>query len=101
MKGSRLTKADMMKGNINFIGTSFFNNGVTAKIGNTEHIHEGNKITVSYDGAATGKAYYPDEQFWACDSVNVLYPNFTLTKLIALFIIPLIEAIGQKYVYED
>lgn len=84
LKGSRLTKADKKDGNINFVSTSIFNNGVINKIGNNEHIHPANTIVVVYDGHATGRAYYQDEPYWASDSVNVLYPKFTLTRNIAM-----------------
>ena len=55
-KGKRLTKADMHEGEINFIGASAMNNGITAKVGNTEHLHPANTITVSYNGSV-GEAF--------------------------------------------
>ena len=80
----------MKEGNINFIGASAVNNGVTAHIGNSEHLHPANTITVSYNGSV-GEAFYQTQIFWASDDVNVLYPQFHLTPQIALFIQPIIR----------
>ena len=99
-KGKRLTKADMREGEINFIGASAMNNGITAKIGNTEHLHPANTITVSYNGSV-GEAFYQDAPFWASDDINVLYPRFKLTRQIAFFMIPYIRAIGKRYAFVD
>ena len=49
-KGKRLTKDNMIPGTINFIGSTSVNNGVTAKVSNSSHIHNGNTITVTYNG---------------------------------------------------
>ena len=99
-KGTRLTKADMQEGEINFIGASAMNNGVTAKIGNTECLHPANTITVSYNGSV-GEAFYQDAPFWASDDINVLYPKFKLSRQIAFFMIPYIRAIGKRYAFVD
>lgn len=99
-KGKRLTKADMRQGEINFIGASAMNNGITAKIGNTENLHSANTITVSYNGSV-GEAFYQDAPFWASDDINVLYPRFKLTRQIAFFMIPYIRAIGKRYAFVD
>lgn len=93
-KGKRLTKADMIEGNINFIGASRFHNGLTAKISNSEHIHSANTITLSYNGSI-GEAFYQSEPFWATDDVNVLYPKFKLNPYIAMFLCTLLPL--EKY----
>lgn len=99
-KGSRLRKIDMRDGGVNFIGASGVNNGVTNLIGNTEHIHQGNTITVAYNGSV-GEAFYQEAPFWASDDVNILYPRFDLTRNIALFIAPLIRKRGAAYTYTE
>lgn len=101
LKGSRLTKADKKQGNVNFVSTSIFNNGVIDKIGNNEHIHPSNTMVVVYDGHATGRTYYQYEPYWASDSVNVLYPKFNLTEKIGLYLIPIFETVGKDFVYTD
>jgi hypothetical protein len=57
-------------------------------------IHEGNTITVNYNGSV-GESFYQPKPFWASDDVNVLYPKFRFNKYIAMFLIPLIK--GEKY----
>lgn len=99
-KGTRLTKANMIDGNINFIGASAINNGVTAKISNNTHIHPANTITVSYNGSV-GATFYQAEYFWASDDVNVLYPKFEMNQQIAFFIIPIIKQLGKQYAFID
>lgn len=100
VKGTRLTKAAMLPGDIHFIGSSAMNNGVTAHIGNDEHLHPANTITVCYNGSV-GESFYQDEPFWASDDVNVLYPKFEMTRNIALFITPLLREVGRSYSYID
>lgn len=100
VKGTRLTKADMREGDIKFIGASAVNNGITAFISNSGHVHPGNTVTITYNGSV-GEAFYQEDEFWASDDVNVLYPKFTLNAHIALFIIPLLKKAGQKYEFID
>lgn len=101
-KGTRLTRADMREGTTPFIGASTTNNGITAYVGNTEHIHPGGVITVAYNGQkATGKAFYQPKSFWASDDVHVLYPNFELNEPIALFLLPIFRIAGEPYAFED
>lgn len=100
VKGTRLTKANMKEGNINFIGSSAINNGVTNHISNSERVHPANLITVSYNGSI-GEAFYQNEPFWASDDVNVFYPKFEQNFEIAMFLIPLIRKVGEKYKFVD
>lgn len=100
VKGTRLTKADMKEGTIRFIGASAINNGITAFISNNEKLHPKNTITISYNGSV-GEAFYQDEQFWASDDVNVLYPKFNMNFYIAMFLIPTLKAAGRKYAFID
>lgn len=100
VKGKRLTKAKMIDGDINFIGSSANNNGVTNKIGNKDNIHPGNLITVSYNGSV-GEAFYQENQFVASDDVNVLYPKFELNKYIAWYLCPIIRKVGKNFAFID
>ena len=97
-KGKRLTKADMIDGDINYIGASDSNNGITAKISNDKYIHPANTITVSYNGSIA-EAFYQPKYFWATDDVNVLYPKFILTPEIALFLCTLIHKEKYRFNY--
>ena len=97
-KGKRLTKADMVEGDINFVGATRFNNGITAKISNDAYIHSANTITVSYNGSIA-EAFYQIEPFWATDDVNVLYPKFELNVFIAMFLCSLISKEKYRFNY--
>ena len=97
-KGKRLTKANMIEGNINFIGATSSNNGITEKIGNNAHLHPAGTISVTYNGSV-GEAFYQTERFWASDDVNVLYPKISMNERTALFfLVPLIKK-GKVYGY--
>ena len=97
-KGKRLTKADMIVGEIPYIGATDSNNGITARISNSEHLHPGNTITVSYNGSIA-EAYYQSKQFWATDDVNVLYPKFVMTPYSALFLTTIINKEKYRFNY--
>lgn len=98
IKGSRLRSLDRKEGGIPYIGATMFNNGRTQMIGNSEHVHPGNVLTVCYNGPV-GSTFYQPEPFWASDDVNVLYPKFRMTPGSGLFIAPLIEVVGRNYAY--
>lgn len=101
-KGTRLTRAAMIEGDTPFIGATLENNGITARVGNTGHVHPGGLMTVAYNGQkATGKAFYQPIPFWASDDVNVLYPKFSLTEHITLFLAPLFWEAGRPYSFGD
>ena len=97
-KGKRLTKEDMIEGDIPYIGAIDSNNGLSSYIGNNNQIHDSNTITVSYNGSI-GYAFYQDRRFWATDDVNVLYPRFELNRYIALFICTLLEKEQYRFCY--
>lgn len=97
-KGKRLTSANQIEGDIPYIGAIDSNNGLSAYIGNKEHLHEGNTITVSYNGSI-GRAYYQPVKFWASDDVNVLYPKFKMNVYSAMFLITLIEKEKYRFCY--
>ena len=100
-KGKRLTKANMRIGDIPFIGSTDSNNGVTATVGQ-KPIHQGNTITVNYNGSV-GEAFYQPIDFYASDDVNVLYPREELfnefNQYIAHFIIAVIKLEQFKFNY--
>lgn len=97
-KGKRLTKASMIAGDINFIGATSNNNGVTAHINNASHLHSGNLITVTYNGSV-GESFYQPSKFWASDDVNVMYSKFRMTEYLGLYFSTLFRKQGKKYGY--
>jgi hypothetical protein len=96
-KGKRLTKANMSPGNTPFIGAIDGNNGISGFIAQPS-LHEGNTITVSYNGSI-GEAFYQSKPFWRSDDVNVLYPRFHLTPGVALFLTTVIRRERYRYSY--
>lgn len=97
-KGKRLTKDNIIPGAINFIGSTSVNNGVTAKVSNSSHIHNGNTITVTYNGSV-GEAFYQTDSYWASDDVNVLTFKRLLNERLALFFCASLRKSGKKYGY--
>lgn len=98
-KGKRLTKADMIQGNVNFLGAISENNGVREKI-ETESFRRPNCITVNYNGSV-GEAFYQAEPFWASDDVNVLYAKdfWKMNPYNAMFLITVIKANQYRFGY--
>lgn len=97
-KGQRLTKADMLPGDLPYVGASDTSNGVTARIGQ-KAIHQGGTISVSYNGSVA-EAFYQPVPYWATDDVNVLYPKgFKLTPALALFICTVIRLEKYRFNY--
>ena len=96
-KGRRLTKANMSKGSTPFIGAIDSNNGYREFVDAIPN-HEGNTISVNYNGSVA-EAYYQPVPYWASDDVNVLYPLFKMTELVALFVCTLIRRERYRFNY--
>ena len=97
-KGRRLTAADQEDGENLYIGAIDSNNGVANHIGQVP-IHEGNTITLSYNGSV-GEAFYQPEPYWATDDVNALYPRFDgFNKYIGLFMATTIRQEKYRFSY--
>ncbi len=100
-KGKRLTRADQIDGDTPYIGATDSNNGLTNYI-EQEAIHEGNTISLSYNGSV-GEAFYQPKPFWATDDVNVLYfkesNGVKFNKYIALFICTILRKEKYRYSY--
>ncbi len=97
-KGKRLTSADQEEGDNNYIGAIDSNNGVANHIGQSP-IHEGNTISLSYNGSV-GEAFYQCEPYWATDDVNALYCNYEgFNQYIGLFIATVIRNEKYKFSY--
>jgi len=96
-KGKRLTKANMIEGDVPFIGAVDKENGITNFIGQ-DPIHSGNTITVNYNGSV-GEAFYQEIPYWCSDDVNVLYPKFELNPYIAMFMITVLKQEKFRFNY--
>ena len=97
-KGKRLTRAEMNPGETPFIGAIDSNNGYREYI-DEDPIHNGNTITVNYNGNGVAEAFYQPKPFWASDDVNVLYPKFDMSPFHALFIATVIRAEKYRFNY--
>lgn len=100
-KGKRLTSDDQTNGDTPYIGAIDSNNGVANYIGQGA-IHDGNTISLSYNGSV-GEAFYQPKPFWATDDVNVLYfrkkNGVAFNKYIALFICAVLRQEKYRYSY--
>lgn len=100
-KGKRLTSDDQTEGNTPYIGAIDSNNGIANYIGQ-DAIHDGNTISLSYNGSV-GEAFYQPRSFWATDDVNVLYfreeNGVDFNKYIALFICAVLRQEKYRYSY--
>ena len=96
-KGKRLTKANMTKGNVPFVGAISSNNGHREHVGQ-KPIHSGGTITVNYNGSVA-ESFYQASPFWASDDVNVLYPKFAMNQYIALFFVTVIRMEKYRFNY--
>jgi hypothetical protein len=97
-KGKRLTKAQMLPGITPFIGAIEKKNGVTAFV-SQEPMHEGNTITVNYNGNGVAEAFYQPMPYRCSDDVNVLCPLFSLTPAVGLFIATVIRLEKYRFNY--
>lgn len=97
-KGTRLTKAARLSGDVRFIGASENNNGVT-DYNDVEPTFAGGQLTVPYNGNSVGWAFYQDQPFFACDDVNVLVPKRKLSKWALLFVATVIKHEKSRYTY--
>lgn len=88
-KGKRLTKANRKAGSTPFLSAIVGNNGVSAYI-STAPQHPGNTIAVNYNGNV-GEAFYQPIGFCCSDDVNVLYPKFSLTPAVGVFLVTVIR----------
>lgn len=90
-KGKRLTKANRVPGKTPFIGALDRNNGLVEYI-DQPAIHPAGTMTVNYNGiGGVAAAFYQPSDYWCSDDVNALYPLFSMTPAIALFIATIIR----------
>lgn len=97
-KGKRLTAEDQEEGKNIYIGAIDSNNGVANHIGQMP-IHEGNTITLSYNGSV-GEAFYQPDPYWATDDVNALYSRYeNFNEYIGLFFVAVIRCEKYRFSY--
>jgi len=97
-KGKRVTKAERQPGATRFIGASERNNGVTGLV-NLDPTFDAGCLTVPYNGASVGCAFYQDKPFFASDDVNVLLPLHGQDKFALLFVAAVIRHGRGRFTY--
>jgi hypothetical protein len=96
-KGKRITKADSRPGNTPFISATMKNNGIARFVSRPPN-HEGNTLSVTYDGSI-GEAFYQPTGYWASDDINVMCPRFKMTPAIGLFLATVIRHERYRYTF--
>lgn len=84
-------------GNVRYISTTRFNNGLSKMVSNTDYVVEkGNCITIGIDGSFA--TFYQHHDFIRTTNIAVLR-NVNLNKFNSLFICTVIKAAISKYYY--
>ncbi len=99
-RGKRLIRLNQVDGDIAYVSSTKFNNGVDNYINPPKYMKiYKNCITIANSGSV-GATFYHDYDFVASDHVTVLWlKNRTLTKKIAMYLITLLEKLGDNYFF--
>ncbi len=93
-KGTRLTKADSIDGDIPLVTAGKNNQGVNRFVDNDMDIFS-NCITIDMFGFSAYRGY----DFCCDDNILVLIPKYSLSKYVMMFIVTLINQDQYKYAY--
>lgn len=98
--GKRLTKADMMLGNMPFIGASEMNNGITAFTCTTNESLDSNVLGVNYNGSVGFSFYHPYKAIFSDDVKRLRWKDVARNnKYTLLFLSSVIGQQKDKYAY--
>ena len=97
--GKRLTKADMRKGNIPFIGASDSNNGITNYVSNNNSSKDFNVLGVNYNGSVVENFYHPYQALFSDDVKRLSLKEIEGNEFLYLFIKTTILLQKSKYQY--
>lgn len=97
--GKRLTKADMVSGDIPFIGATDSNNGITEFIANKNSSLDKNVLGVNYNGSVVHNFYHPYEAVFSDDVKRLSFKELKGNKYAFLFVKALIMQQKSKYEY--
>lgn len=97
--GKRLTKADMVSGNIPFIGATDSTNGITEFIANTNSSLDKNVLGVNYNGSVVYNFYHSYEAVFSDDVKRLSFKETKGNKYSFLFVKTLILQQKSKYEY--
>ena len=97
--GKRLTKSDMIKGDIPFIGATDSNNGITAFIANKNTSLDKNILGVNYNGSVVYNFYHPYTAVFSDDVKRLSFKEVEGNVYSFLFVKVLILQQKSKYEY--
>lgn len=97
--GKRLTKADMISGEIPFIGATDSNNGITEFIANKNSSLDKNVLGVNYNGSVVYNFYHSYEAVFSDDVKRLSFKEIEGNKYSFLFVKTLILQQKSKYEY--
>ncbi|MFN8366535.1 MAG: restriction endonuclease subunit S [Candidatus Kapaibacterium sp.] len=97
--GKRLTKANMKKGLIPFIGASDSNNGITNYVANNNTSLDANVLGVNYNGSVVENFYHPYKALFSDDVKRLSLKQVQGNEFIYLFIKTVILKQKSKFQY--
>ncbi len=99
-RGKRLIRLNQVDGDIAYVSSTKFNNGIDNYINPPKYMKiYKNCITIANSGSV-GATFYHDYEFVASDHVTVMWlKDRSLTKKIALYLITLLEKLGDNYFF--
>lgn len=97
--GKRLTKADMKKGKLPFIGSTDNNNGITEYVSNTNSSEDFNVLGVNYNGSVVENFYHPYKALFSDDVKRLTFKEIDGNKHLYLFVKSSILQQKIKYQY--
>ena len=97
--GKRLTKSEMKKGLIPFIGASDSNNGITNFVNNSNSSIDSNVLGVNYNGSVVENFYHPYKAIFSDDVKRLSLNKIKGNEFLYLFIKVVILNQKSKYQY--
>ena len=97
--GVRLTKANMVAGDIPFIGASDSNNGITAFVSNKNGSYKAGVLGVNYNGSVVENFYHPYHAVFSDDVKQLRIKDGIESKHTYLFLKSAILQQKSKYAY--
>ncbi|EJR01252.1 restriction endonuclease subunit S [Bacillus mycoides] len=95
-RGKRLTKANQLPGDMPYVSSTSFSNGIDGFIGNEKNVRKFSKCITIANSGSVGSVFYHDYEFIASDHVTILSNPF-FTKNHYLFLVTVLSRIGDKY----
>ena len=95
-RGKRLKKGDHLKGNIPYVSSTAFNNGVDTFVGNKEKVRKYSNCLTLANSGSVGACFYQPYEFVASDHVTKL-ENENLNEFNYFFISFMVSRLAEKY----